>query len=537
MKYTSRIRKSQQIKFGGLDHRLAAEDGKLWDMKNMTSDHYPALSARPRRRRLRTLSRPGGLYSWNGLCWVDGTSFYFEGKEKGKVREGQKTFASLGSWIVILPDKCCYNVDTEEFRSIEARWEGSALTFDNGKYAGEEAAANAIVCAGIQWSDYFSAGDGVQISGCTTHPENNLSIIIRDMDGDKLYFYENSFTLDGADGTQAYTEKGSLSIARTMPDVKWLCAHENRLWGCKDDMVYACKLGDIFNWSNLDTLAGSAYQVDTGSAGSFTGCISFRGYPTFLKEEHIFKMYGSVTSDFELLGSATLGLAEGSGGSLAVAGETLFYLGRSGVMAYTGGIPQPMGEAFGADRFKNAVAGSDGLKYYISMEGTDGRNRLYVFDTQRSVWHIEDETRVTHFARHEGNLYYLNDRGEIWITGNIQDPPAGAEPEEVVEWMAEFTDFTEEDPNKKGIGKLQIRLELEDGAEARVWIQLDSDGLWRSVSTIKGEGEKRSYYLPIIPSRCDHYRIRLTGNGACRIYSMVRETYSGSELKSKAGRN
>lgn len=48
---------------------------------------------------------------------------------------------------------------------------------------------------------------------------------------------------------------------------------------------------------------------------------------------------------------------------------------------------------------------------------------------------------------------------------------------------------------------------------------------------------KRSYYLPIIPRRSDHYRLKLTGTGGCRIYSLVRETYSGSELKSQQGRN
>ena len=51
------------------------------------------------------------------------------------------------------------------------------------------------------------------------------------------------------------------------------------------------------------------------------------------------------------------------------------------------------------------------------------------------------------------------------------------------------------------------------------------------------EGEKRSYYLPIIPRRGDHYRMKIVGKGGCRIYSLVREYYSGSELKSVQGRN
>ena len=131
----------------------------------------------------------------------------------------------------------------------------------------------------------------------------------------------------------------------------------------------------------------------------------------------------------------------------------------------------------------------------------------------------------------------LDDQGELWINGNAQDPPEGAAPETDIEWMAEFADFTEEDPNKKGVSKIQIRLELDEGAEVRVWLMFDSDGEWRQVNGALGEGVKRSYYLPIIPRRGDHYRLKLTGIGGCRIYSLVREYYSGSELRSKTGRN
>ena len=66
-------------------------------------------------------------------------------------------------------------------------------------------------------------------------------------------------------------------------------------------------------------------------------------------------------------------------------------------------------------------------------------------------------------------------------------------------------------------------------------IQFDSDGVLEPVSSLEAAA-KRSYYLPIIPRRADHYRLKLEGTGACRVYSLVREFYSGSELKSKQGR-
>ena len=535
MKFGDGITKGEQVKFAGMDHSVGAADGALWNMRNLTSDHFPVLATRAPRLKYRAFAMPGGIFSWEGLCWVDGTDFYFRGEKKGQVAEGQKTFASMGAYILIFPDKCYYNVDTGEFGSLEATWTGPELTFCDGLLYGETATANCITCPDTQWENYFRSGDAVTIAGCTTNPDNNLSIIIRAIDGDKLYFYEHSFTL-GADG-EAYTEAGELTIKRSVPDLKFMCENENRLWGCTDTTIYASKLGDVFNWNVYDGLDTDSWAVNPGTAGVFTGCISYRGYPTFFKEDNICKVYGSMPSNFEVLGNATLGLASNCHGSLAIAGETLFYLSRSGIMAYTGGIPQPMGADFGLLRFKNAVGGSDGLKYYVSMEDTTGAWGLYVYDTQKGLWHKEDESHATHFARWAGNLYMLTNSGALWIVGTVQDPPEGVTEETDIEWFAEFADFTDKDPNKKGVSKLQIRLELDEGATVQVWLMFDSDGQWHRVSTALGEGAKRSYYLPIVPRRADHYRLKLTGTGGCRVFSLVREYYIGSELKSKSGRN
>ena len=531
MKYSDRITKSKQIKFGGLNQAAGAKDGELRDMMNLSSDDSPVMATRKKRMFLQSLSAPGGLYSWKQLCWVDGTHFYYDGVVKGTVTQGEKTFASIGPHIVIFPDKCCFNVDTGEFKSMESTWSGKRVTFTNGLRYEEDAAANTIFCEGVNWEDYFQPGDGVEISGCTVHPENNISAIIREIDGERMYFSENIFSL-GGDGTEEYTEESALSIRRSVPNLKYVCEHENRLWGCDDTTIYASQPGDIFNWNVFDGLDSDAWALTPGSVGAFTGCVSYRGYVTFFKEDHIYRVYGSIPSNFEVVDSATLGLLPGNAKSLSIAGETLFYMSRTGIMAYTGGVPQPISQAFAGERFSNAVGGSDGLKYYVSMQDGAGTWSMYVYDTQHGLWHKEDHTRVLNFAWWDGNLFYLNSLGEIWITGNIHEPPEGVSDEPQIEWFAEFADFTDEDPNKKGVSKIQIRLDLDEGAEVSVDIQFDSDGVWRPVRRIVSEGSKRSYHLPIIPRRCDHYKLRLSGINGCRIYSMVRESYSGSETRS-----
>ena len=329
--YSDGIEKAVQTKFNGLDHNRGAKDGELWDMRNLTSDRYPLLASRPPRKLHCHLTEPGGIFSWDGLCWVDGDGFWYKGERKGTVTRGEKTFAALGAYVVIFPDKAWFHVDTGEFGQLESTWSGGSLTFTNGKLFEEEAEANTIQCAGVRWEDYFRAGDAVTIEGCTKHPENNKTPVIREIDGDKMYFYEYIFTLDEGVPSEKeetpkpvpYTETGALTIKRTVPDLKYLCENENRLWGCDDRTIYATKLGDPFNWNVYEGLDTDSYAVDTGSSGRFTACVSYLGYPIFFKEEHIYKVYGSLPSNFEIMGSATLGVAEGSSRSLAVAGETL----------------------------------------------------------------------------------------------------------------------------------------------------------------------------------------------------------------------
>ena len=531
MRFGDRISKSVQVKFGGLNHTQGAGDGELWDMMNLTSDHFPLLASRARRLTYLSLSDAGGLFSWDGLCWVDGDGLFYRGERVGGVAPGVKSFAAIGAFIIVLPDKVFYNTFSGEFGALESVWTGDEVTFTNGVLFDEAADANALQAEGVTWSEFFRAGDAVTISGCEDHPENNKTAVIRGMDGDRLFFYEFCFVLDGAGRDEPYSEAGELSVKRAVPDLLYLCENDNRLWGCDSTTIYASKLGDPFNWNVYDGLDTDSYAVDTGSAGPFTGAVSFLGYPVFFKEENIYKVYGSAPSNFEVMPSATLGVAQGCAGSLGIAGETLFYLSRVGVMAYSGGIPQPVGDVFGVERFSAAAAGSDGLKYYISMRGEDDEWQLYVYDTLRGLWHIEDYLHATHFAKWNGNLYCLDESGVIRILGIASDPPACESAEDEVEWRIEFADFTQGEPNKKGVSKVQIRLELDAFAHADIFMLFDSGGVWQRVGGVLASNVKRSYYLPIVPRRADHFRLCIEGEGGVRVQSLAIEFYKGSELQ------
>lgn len=521
MKYAEDIRRTVQVNFGGMNHTKACGDGEIYDMKNLTSLYYPLLASRPKRYLIAELTKPNGLYAGDKLCWVDGTSFYYDGMSEGTVLDSFKTFASLGTYITVLPDKKYYNTSTNIFGDIESIFTGG-VTFRDGTLFGEPATANTVFASDVAWSDYFRVGDAVTISGCVTNPENNKTPIIREIDdlAHTLGFYENVFT----NGTEA-----SVTIKRAVPDMDFVCENENRLWGCKGDTIYASKLGDPFNWNVFDGLSTDSYSVNVGSGGDFTGCVSYLGYPVFFKESNIYKVYGSIPKNFEVMGSATLGVRDGSSRSFAVAGETLFFHTRAGMVVYTGGMPSAIADAFGVEQYTDAAGGSDGLKYYVSMKDSSNSWHLFTYDARRGLWHREDESHALAFAYAERNLYMLTADGKLWAIGNVTYPPAGAAAESDVAWYAEFGDFTDLSPEKKGVSKLLIRAELDEGATLQADMKFDNDSSWTTAKTVTAAA-KQSCSIYIVPKRADRYRVKLSGTGGCRVFSVAGEFSHGSDM-------
>ena len=326
-----------------------------------------------------------------------------------------------------------------------------------------------------------------------------------------------------------YTESATMTFARNVPNMDYICVNENRLWGCKGDTIYASKLGDPTNFSVFDGLSTDSWESQVGDRGDFTGCTSYLGYPIFFKEESVFKVYGDKPANFQWTPSARFGVAAGSHGSLAVANETLYYLSPVGIVAYNGGIPKVISEPLGVDRrWKNAVAGSDGLRYYVSMQDADGFWGLYVYDTQRGMWHREDATHAVGFGYWDKALHALSIDKNLWTL----DGSSGATQESAVSWNVEFADSTMGSPMKKGVLRVLLRCELDTGASLTVSIRYDG-GAYSAVRTVTAT-QKQSYVLPLIVRRCDRWNLKLNGSGGCRVYSIAQTRYTGSEKQGAA---
>lgn len=410
--------------------------------------------------------------------------------------------------------------------------------FSDGKYAGESAAGNTIE---LQYNtttemnlypNLFRPGDAVKISGCATVEANNKTAVIREVNGDKLIFYENTFTLP--EGQTEYTED-SVTIEIDIPALHIIFSHNNRLWGAGGRSIYCTKAGDPFIWSDYESLADGCWWADSGCTelNGITGGFAYE-YPRFFSDEHIYTVYGDTPENFGISCIEAKGTPFTEDESFAMVGGVLFYLSKNGFMAYTGSYPQKIDTQLGNKRFHNGRAASDGRKYYVQcyeFDGPDiGSSHLFVYDTLYGIWH---EERINGYI--EGFMYEKDlcaaYGGEIWTLGKPnQRPvaPTGGYVSDTPTGKVIFADFTMDSVNRKQLKDIIIRHDI--GGELTVRLYIDDVLDDSFTKTLTGAG-KRTSVLPCVPKRCDHWRLELEGPGPWVVYSVAANYTEGSAKK------
>lgn len=566
--------------FRGYNHNLRVGDGEWYTTTNLTSDYYPVLANRGKRGKLSGPESPSGMVSCDTLCYTDGTKIVVNGYPVEMYLSTAedmlpKKLVTMGGYIVILPDKKWINtLDLTDFGNIEAAWESDAdvslelcsadgASYESPAVGGAEPADPANMDLWIdtsqsphqlkQWSEgsgmwtvipttyvkiaapgigrAFGRYDGVTLAGF-------LEDALQDLNGSHVIWAKGDDyivvigMIDSAVTQKA--EEGKVMVQRRMPQLDYVTEAGNRLWGCHYgranngevvNEIYASKLGDFKNWECFMGISTDSWVASVGTDGRFTGAISLGGYPLFFKENVLHKIYISSSGAHQVQDTVCRGVARGSENSLAIVNERLYYKSRTGVCMYDGSLPAEVSYAFGDVRYTNAVGGSIGNKYYISMEDAAGYHHLFVLDTAKDMWHREDDLRVEEFCECRGELYAIDSdtKAILAMTGST-----GEQYEDTMEWVAESGDLLLDNPDAKYIQRLLIRLSTAKDTTIRIYAEYDKFPEWELVGEYNG-GPLGSVSLPVRPRRCDHLRLRFEGKGDVRIYSIAKYVIGGSD--------
>ena len=269
-------------------------------------------------------------------------------------------------------------------------------------------------------------------------------------------------------------------------------------------------------------MATDSYTVSLGTDGVFTGAVNHLGYPLFFKERFLHKVYGDMPSQYQMQTTACRGVQKGSERSLAIVNEVLYYKGEHGICAYDGSLPVEASSVLGEEHYTNASAGAHGNKYYVSMDGTEGRV-LFVYDTAKGIWHKEEDEGFKLFCSCRDEMYASDGEKIVSLSG------AGSDYEDGVEWMAETGEIGVTSPYQKYISRVNIRLSMDVGATLTAYAQYDGTGEWQKCFDITGTN-LRSFSMPVRPVRCDTMKLRFEGKGDVRIYSITKTIAQGSDI-------
>ena len=334
-------------------------------------------------------------------------------------------------------------------------------------------------------------------------------------------------SIDGSE-VAVYTVEGPVQVERKIPDLDFVTECDNRVWGCssKENVIYACKLGDPTNWFSYRGIAADSYAVTVGSDGPFTGAATCMGYALFFKENALHKLYGSKPSDFQLSSLRCRGVAKGAARSLCVINETLYYLSPDGVMAWDGSIPTKVSTALDPARLRNvksALGGALDGRYYLHLVRGSGEAqtvRLLVYDTERGLWQEEDV--CSYEMTGSGGQLYLWDGKAVWAADAEREEnwQRADGLEEGVRFELVSGDIGLDRPEEQYLSRLTIRLEAEAKSRFELAVSYDG-GAWETLAQRTADG-RRCFDIPFVPRRCGSLRLRLKGRGQITLRSLTR---------------
>ncbi len=590
---TQSVSENTITSFGGLDRSPVIPENCFSFTQNTSSSLYPLLSTREKRLTLnKTKEKPKALNTKNGIAVIFGNTLYFNDVPQPiTLSEGDsKQIISMGSYLYVFPDGVYINtillddsgVSTESGSlSSSCKLTDSTITlYPYVLGVGEPTVAESSPLDrfdGMIWLDtsefpnricQYNGSDREWYQLEPTHVRVEADAIFEPFDvGDEIIITGLSDDLDGAcvieeKGEGYISFKGMIdtytvispsetlpfSVARYIPKMDFVCEHENRLWGCRygDDVfgnkvneIYASKLGDPKQWRTFKGLSTDSYTASCGSEGSFTGITSHLGYVVFFKENHIHRLFGTKPSNFKLYDDIYPGVKKGSERSLALLSGTLYYHSPVGICSYSGNAPVIVSRALGEDVFTKGVGAVSGNKYYVCLHDERNKPNLFVFDVFRGLWHREDDSDCIYLAPLESDILAVIRDGDTYTLESLIPSKLPSlckeiygkecEYEKDFDWCVETGLIGTKLPDNKYVSKMRIRLEAERGSSLLVSAEYDSCGIWETIGNIVSSPLK-SVVLPITPKRCDHFRLKLTGKGGCKIYSLTKRMEKASEV-------
>lgn len=164
------------------------------------------------------------------------------------------------------------------------------------------------------------------------------------------------------------------------------------------------------------------------------------------------------------------------------------------------------------------------------MRDNNNKYSLFTYDSKNGIWCKEDNTHASIFCVHKDDLYFIDAKDNTMksVGGTLLYDVPEKKTENNIDWYVESGTIGYSSPDNKYVGRINLRITLEFGTNVEFFLQYDSCGEWEHKFSMSGTGTK-SYSIPIVPKRCDHFKYKIMGKGGCKIHSVTKSIEEGSD--------
>ncbi len=557
-------KKSVISAFGGLNLTENFQLGELVDMENMASDKFPSLSPSVKKETVEINPEikniQGFLYHGDDKTEMSG----FTGVADGKYYYQDRRIAFAHSFmeipkdvkvdllnyqdkIIIMPmmyvheykDEFKKNTVTPLFSGVFNEY---LIVCTTSNCTVEISLDNYSSKSWIKLG--FLKGDSVVIK-CTDENYSRLNVYT-DEEYDPTFSYSvvvKAIVKEVTDKTlilYTYNRTGNLQpvvdylgnyfvqeisntkirVYKRYPEFENACIHANRMWATTKNgkEIYASALGDAKEFLKFQGLSTDSWYTEVGDGGKFTGLIPFKEGILAFKENRIYHILGDRPVNFNIAKRfSNCGSIDPK--TVVTTDSAVYFLGSDGVYEYSGGTPVNISRSLGVRKYFSGNAFSDGRKYYISF---DGENKLYAYDREKGLWHIEALFNLKSGIKIKSEVYLASSDFLYKMSGVYEN-----------KWSATLCDITENSMEHKGINDIFIRIKNGDNSYARLEVSVNGEsfsecGFTDSIGDF-------TFRVPVRFKKGDKYSIKISGEGNSVITDIERSFYIGGRAFSRKG--
>lgn len=328
------------------------------------------------------------------------------------------------------------------------------------------------------------------------------------MEYTSIIFDDNAVDMGGYDEVFVF----DVTVEKGIPNFVDICSLENRMWGVTADQICASKLGDSSEWNDFTTdaygtLPSSCFKTEVETDGSFTAIVPYNGSILAFKEDCVHKIYGDQPDEYSVTTVECMGVEAGAKETLAVVNGVLYYKGKDGIYAYSGGLPRIISQNLNIDSHSAKYACGDDRYYYVEMSD-ETRSYIYVYDTLRGIWHVQT------ISEKLNGMAYTAD-GVVFVSEySIFEHSADESPY----WSFELTFGTKEFASKH-ISQIMARYSL--GEDGTFDIQLRNKHSVYPLCKASGSADDGILRVKIPVTCSEDARLIFTGTGSFTLSSLT----------------